>query len=369
MIPLVRPYFDEAEAKAVEETLKSGWVAGQGPRCRELEEKFSAYNGSKFAITVNNCTAALHLSLLAHGVKKGDEVIVADYTYPATGHAVMYCGATPVFTDVDARTYNINPEEIKKNITEKTVGIIPVHTFGQPADMDPIMEIAREKGLFVVEDAACAAGAEYKGKKAGSMGDVGCFSMHARKNMSTGEGGLITTDNEKLMGKMRSLSCFGIESAHKRASGGFSVPMFTELGYNYKLSDIAASIGIWQLAKLDTIITRRRELVKTYLAGLEGIKGITPPFESQDGKHIYQSFVCLVDKEVNRNEVITKLRENGVEAQIGTYSCHIQPVYNSSYKCPVSEDVFNRAIALPMYYGLKDSEVDYVIEKVGTVLE
>ncbi|RLJ01591.1 MAG: hypothetical protein DRP08_05340 [Candidatus Aenigmatarchaeota archaeon] len=357
-IPLARPYFNNEELEEIKEVLDSGWVS-QGPKVKEFEEALTKYVNSKYAIAVINCTAALHLSLLAIGVSKGDEVLVADFTHPATGHAVLYCGAIPVFIDVDPRTYNIDPNLIEEKITEKTKAIIPVHTFGQPANMDPIIKIARDYELKVIEDSACALGAKYKNKYAGTIGDVGCFSFHARKSITTGEGGMVVTNNKSLAKKIRKLSVFGTTSAWDRERNDiFLIPKFTELGYNYKMSDITAAVGVAQLRKLDKIIEKRRKLAKYWNEKLQEIEFIEPPYVSENVKHIYQSYVALVDRRINRNKLIKILLKKGIQTQIGTYASHVQPVYNSKYKCPNSLDIFNRSIALPMYYALKEEDID-----------
>ena len=357
-IHLLRPYFDSEELKEVKKVFDSGWVS-QGPKVKEFEDKIVEYLGVKYAIAVTNCTSALHLALLSIGIKKGDEVLVADFTFPATGHSVLYCGAKPVFVDIDLKTYNINPESIEEKITERTKAIIPVHTFGQPAEMDKIMEIAKNHNLKVIEDAACALGAKYNDKYAGTIGDVCCFSFHARKGITTGEGGMVVTNDENLAEKIRNLSVFGMTSAWDREkSTEFIIPEFTELGYNYKMSDITAAVGVAQLRKFDEIIERKRELAKYWDDKLQEIEFIEPPYVSENVKHIYQSYVALVDKRINRNKLIERLLKKGVQAQIGTYASHIQPVYNSEDKCPNSLEIFNRALALPMYYVLREGDID-----------
>jgi len=207
-IPLLRPYFDSEELSEISKVLDSGWVS-QGPKVKEFEDKIAKYLGVKYAIAVTNCTSALHLALLSTGVKEGDEVFVADYTFPATGHAVLYCGAKPIFVDVDLKTYNFNPKSIKEKITDKTKAIIPVHTFGQPAEMDKIMEIAEDYNLKVIEDAACALGAKYKNKFAGTIGDIGCLSFHARKGITTGEGGMVVTNEDTKLISFWDDNCVG----------------------------------------------------------------------------------------------------------------------------------------------------------------
>ena len=367
-IPLALPYFDEEEIEEIKEVLDSGWVS-QGPKTKEFEEVFAKYVGAKYAIAVTNCTAALHLSLLAIGVGKGDEVLVADFTYPATAHSVLYCGAKPIFIDVDPKTYNIDPELIEEKITEKTKAIIPVHTFGQPADMEPIMEIAEDYGLRVIEDAACAHGAKYKNKFAGTIGDTGCFSFHARKGMTTGEGGMVVTNDRKLADEIRSLSIYGITSTWDREkSEEFIIPKFVKLGFNYKMSDISAAVGIVQLRKLEKMIERRRELARYWDENLQNLELIEPPYCSEDVRHVYQSYVALVDKRINRNKLIERLRKEGIQTQIGTYACHVQPVYKSEQKCPNSLDIFNRSLALPIYYKLKEEDIDIVVAHLKAAL-
>jgi len=368
-IPLVRPYFDSEELEEIKKVLDSGWVT-QGPKVKEFEDKITDYLGVKHAIAVTNCTSALHLALISVGVKRGDEVLVADFTFPATGHAVLYCGAKPVFIDVDPKTYNIDPNLIEEKITEKTKAIIPVHTFGQPAEMDAIMEIAEEHNLKVIEDAACALGARYKNRYAGTIGDIGCFSFHARKGITTGEGGMVVTNNEKLASKIRNLSVFGMTSAwDKERSDKFIIPEFVDIGYNYKMSDITAAVGVAQLRKLDRIIERKRKLAKYWDEKLQGMEFIEPPYCSEDVRYVYQSYVALVDKRINRNKLIEILMKKGIQTQIGTYASHIQPVYNSTDKCPNSLDIFNRSLALPMYYTLREEDIDIVAVHLKRALE
>jgi dTDP-4-amino-4,6-dideoxygalactose transaminase len=368
-IPLLRPYFDSEEIEEIKSVLDSGWVS-QGPKVKEFEDKIAEYLCVKYAIAVTNCTSALHLALLGIGVKGGDEVLVADFTFPATGHAVLYCGAKPVFIDVDLNTYNINPELIEERISDKTKAIIPVHTFGQPAEMEAIMEIAEDFNLKVIEDAACALGAKYKSKYASTIGDIGCLSFHARKGMTTGEGGMVVTDDASLADKIRNLSVFGMTSAWDRErSDKFIIPEFTELGYNYKMSDITAAVGVAQLKKLDKIIERKQALAKYWDDKLREMEFIKPPYVSENVKHIYQSYIALMDKRLNRNKLIETLMKKGIQTQIGTYASHIQPVYNSEDKCPNSLDIFNRSLALPMYYMLKEEDIDIAASYLKKALE
>jgi perosamine synthetase len=358
-IPLTRPHFGAEELKEVQRVLDSGWVS-QGPKVREFEARVAEYLSVEHAVSVVNCTAALHLSLLAIGVKPGDEVLVADYTFPATGHSVLYCGAKPVFVDVDSRTFNIDPKLIHKEITSRTKAIIPVHTFGQPAEMNAIMEIAEANDLKVIEDAACAFGASYRGRYAGTIGHIGCFSFHARKGITTGEGGMVVTSDKRVAEKIRRLSTFGTTSAWER-EGEVVIPEFIELGYNYKMSDITAATGVAQLKKLDKIIVRKRRLAEYWDRKLKPLEWIQPPYRDKNAFHIYQSYVSLVDKMIDRNQLMQWLLEQRIQTQIGTYASHIQPIYNSEQKCPSSLDIFHRSLALPMYYALTENAIDFVV--------
>lgn len=363
-IPLSRPSFDEQEIKELESVLASGWVS-QGPKVREFEETVARYLGASHAIAVTNCTAALHLALLGCGVGKGDEVLVADYTFPATGHAVLYCGAKPVFVDIDPATYNIDTSAIEDHITSRTRGIIPVHTFGQPARMDAIVEIAEDRDLFVIEDAACALGARYLDGPAGTLGDIGCFSFHARKGITTGEGGMIVTDDDDLAAKMRHLSVFGMETAWAREkNAAFTIPRFTDLGYNYKMSDITAAVGVAQMRKIDAFIERRRSLAAYWDRRIADLDGISAPCIDPKAFTVYQSYVAVLDRGLDRNRLIERLLKSGIQTQIGTYASHIQPVYGATESCEHSLDIYNRAISLPMFVTLGTQEIDRVIAEL-----
>ena len=369
-IPLTRPYFDSEELQEVKGVLNSGWVTS-GPKVKELERNISDYLGTKYAVAVSNCTSALHLALLSIGIKEGDDVLVADYTFPATGYAVLYCRANPIFVDIDPKTYNINPDLIEEKITDKTKAIIPVHTFGQPSDMDKIMKIANKHNLKVIEDAACALGAKYKNKFAGTIGDIGCFSLHARKGITTGEGGIAVTNKRDLAQKMRSLSVFGMNQPawEREKETTPSVSEFMSLGYNYKMSDITAAIGIAQLRKLNKIIKRKKTLAKYWDKKLKNLPSIRPPYVSKNVTHVYQSYVALLSGRIERNKTIETLLTKGVQTQIGTYASHVQSAYNSKDKCPNSLDIFKTALALPIYYTLNKKDIDKAARTIKKVLE
>nr|WP_321352409.1 DegT/DnrJ/EryC1/StrS family aminotransferase [uncultured Methanoregula sp.] len=366
-IPLARPFFDNEEISEIKGVLESGWVT-QGPKVKEFEEGIKRKIKSKHAIAVTNCTDALHLALLCSGISSGDEVLVADYTFPATGHAVLYCGAKPIFVDINPKTYNIDPGNIESLITNKTKAIIPVHTFGQPAYMDEINDIAGKYNLLVIEDAACALGALYKGKYAGTMGDIGCFSFHARKGITTGEGGMLVTNDDNFAAKARYLSTFGMK-VRSQINGIFSIPEFVDLGYNYKMSDITAAVGVVQLRRLDAIIERKQALAQYLDDQLDEIEGITKPYIDPNTFSIYQAYVALVNQKINRNKLIQSLKLKGIQTQIGTYASHIQPVYSSKNVCPNSKHIFDTAIALPLYYSMTKDDIDYVCDNLKKCLE
>lgn len=361
---MAKPFFDHNEIDEIKKVLDSGWVS-QGPKVKEFEDIVAKFVGAKYAIAVSNCTAALHLANLSLGISKGDEVIVADYTFPATGHSVLYCGAKPIFVDINPKTYNIDQEKIERQITKKTKAIIPVHTFGQPAEMNRILEIAEKHGLRVIEDAACALGAKYKNKYAGTIGDIGCYSFHARKGITTGEGGMVVTNDLTFAEKIKHLSVFGMKSAWDREkSNEFIVPEFVDIGFNYKMSDILAAVGIIQFQKIEKIISKKRILAQYWNEKLEDNELIEGPYESPDNYHIYQSFVVTVDKKISRNQLIQRLHKRGIQTQIGTYASHIQPVYHYLKSCPVSFDIFSRSLALPLYYELTEGEIDLIAKSL-----
>ena len=360
-VPLTKIAFDEDEINELRNVFSSGWVAGQGPAsdrfARAVEESLNV----KHALPLNNCTAGLHLALISLGVGSGDEVIVSDYTYPATGHAVAYTGATPIFADVERDTFNTTAEEIERLITPRTKAVIVVHTFGNPCDMDAILRTTKTNGLRLIEDCACSLGASYGGRKTGTFGDVACFSLHARKGITTGEGGIAVTDNTDIYEMMKKYSCFGVESAYSRQTqGGLVVPEFSALGFNYKMSDICAGIGVAQLRKLPLLAKQRKELAERYRSRLDGL-ALTPQKILAKGESALQAFVCLTEA---RDELVNFLRASGVQAQIGTFSSFVQPVYKSEQSCPISLDVFKKSIALPFFPGLSEREEDFIFQKI-----
>ena len=364
-IALGQPTFGDEELAAVAAVLSSGWVAGQGPVTRAFEQRFATICGTAGALAVNNCTAALHLAIIALGAAEGDEVVVADYTFPATGHAVRYAGAEPVFADVRADIWTIDLAAVEAAINPRTVGVIAVDAFGQPADYSELRTIADRHGLWLLEDAACAAGATYKGRPAGSLADAACFSFHGRKGITCGEGGALTSENLELLMAARKLHFFGIESAFSRAgSKNLPVPVFDELGWNYKMSEIAAAVISALLEKLPTLLAARRRVADRYAELLSGLDELVLPVELDDRKSAWQSYVLTLAPHLDRGHVAAELRAQGVQCTIGTYASHLQPVYGGQAKCPVSADLFSRHMAIPMHANLTDSQVEIVAKAV-----
>jgi dTDP-4-amino-4,6-dideoxygalactose transaminase len=380
-LPITKPFFDKNDLKSVIEPLKSGWVV-QGPKVREFEELFAEFSGTKYAVAVSNCSAALHLGLLAAGIGPGDEVIVPSFTYIATANAVEYCGAKVTFCDIDLRTFNINPQYLKKIINKKTKAVIPVSLFGLPAELEKIDSICKKHGIILFEDAACAVGASIKGKHSGNWGIGGAFSFHPRKAVTTGEGGILATNNRKISAKVRSLRDHGAaKSDFQRNSenGGSLLPRFDSLGYNYRMTDIQGALGISQMSKIESIIQGRRRGAAIYNKLLKDVEFLITPFIPKNFNHAYQSFVILItDKENSmpdfkkveilnnkRNKLMASLEKSGISVRQGTHAVHTLGYYKKKYRLK-NEDYRNSymadrlSITLPLFYDISKEECLYV---------
>ncbi|HZR49719.1 MAG TPA: DegT/DnrJ/EryC1/StrS aminotransferase family protein [Streptosporangiaceae bacterium] len=368
-IPLVHASLGERELAAVAEVFASGWPAGQGPRGKALERDLAERYGAGGAVALSSCGAALHLGLLALGAGPGDEVIVADYTFPAPAHAVRCVGADPVFADVRADTGTIDPRAVAGLIGPRTAGVIAVDTVGLPADYAELNSIADRHGLFLVEDAACAVGATYRGRQAGALAPVACLSFHGRKGASSGEGGALLAADPALAAAVRLRSSFGIEPIfdHARAAG-LPIPVFRETGYNYKLSDIAAAILLVQLSRIGELLDRRRAVAAQYAELLAGEELLTLPRVPDDRTHAWQSYLVKLHPSVHRAGVAGDLRARGIGCGHGTWACHRQPVYDAKQECPVSADLFRHHLAIPMHAELTASQAERVAGTLRTAL-
>jgi dTDP-4-amino-4,6-dideoxygalactose transaminase len=358
-IPLIRPAVDERVKRSVLDVLESGHLT-EGPVTAKLERAFSEYTGARHAIAVTSCTTGLEIALRALGVGPGDEVVVPDYTYPATASAVAAVGAMPVIVDVDPRTMNIYYDALEAAVTERTKAAVPVSLFGNPLDWDRLAEIKTGSGISIIEDAACALGSAHKGRMTGSPADISVFSMHPRKFVTTGEGGMITTDSEDLAEWMRSYKHFGLSGNGARRGA-----CFERMGANAKLSDVLAAIGLAQMQRVDELLQERRALAARYRELLKDADGIELPVTTPGGMHSYQTFSVLVD---GRDELMAAMREQGIEAQIGTYALHMQPAFQDHSICRIEGDMsgskrsFERCLALPLYHGMTQEEQELVAE-------
>jgi dTDP-4-amino-4,6-dideoxygalactose transaminase len=328
-----------------------------------LEAELAERYGVGDAVAVSNCGAALHLALMALGVGPGDEVIVADYTFPAPAHAVRYVGGVPVFADVRADTGTVDPGAVADLVTPRTVGVIAVDTVGMPADYVELQAVADRHGLFVVEDAACAVGATYRGRQAGGLAEVGCLSFHGRKGATSGEGGALLAADPRIGADARLRSSFGIGSIFEMGKVvGLPVPEFTEIGYNFKLSDIAAAILLVQLGRIGELLERRSVVAELYGELLGGEELLSVPRVPEDRTHAWQSYMVTLDPGVDRAAVAADLRAQGIGCGHGTWATHVQPVFESKQKCPVSADLFRRNLAIPMHAELSEGQVVRVVE-------
>lgn len=354
-IPLTKPYLPPGTKESVCSVLDSGYLT-EGPLTAELEKAVSEYIGSKHAIALTSCTVGLELALRALGIGNGDEVIVPDFTYPATADAVKLAGAEPVIVDVDKNSMLIDYAEIEKAISPATKAVMPVSEFGNPLDYDKLNEIKNRHGIFIVEDAACAIGSEYKGKKTGTLADISVFSMHPRKTLTSGEGGIITTDNGEWADFIRSYKHFGMKCEDSKL-----YPKFVQTGSNYKISDILSATALPQMKILGEIIGRRRSLARRYIEAFEKVSSIGLPQVSPGGNHSYQTFCIFVEK---RDSIMKKMREDGIEVQIGTYCLHRQKAFECNRDFPESDYAFSHALALPLYYEMSEKDQNEIVEKI-----
>ncbi|MFQ5871891.1 MAG: DegT/DnrJ/EryC1/StrS family aminotransferase, partial [Candidatus Geothermarchaeales archaeon] len=362
MIHINEPILGEEEFTAVRDVLASGRLtswSGGGPMVRRFEEGFAGYVGVREAVAVNSGTAALHSALSACGIGEGDEVIVPTFTFAATANTVLLCGAKPVFTDIDGRSFNIDPEHVEGIVTPRTRAIVPVHVFGQPAAMRSVLGLAEAHGLAVIEDAAQAHGALLGGRKVGSLGRAGCFSFYGSKNISTGEGGMITTDDEVLAGRARRFRSQGQADPHS----------VEELGYSYRMPEVEAALGWVQLGRLDGFLEKRNGNAAYLTERLRGVEGVDVPFVMTGVRHAFYVYTITVSQEqygMTRDELQVRLREAGVEAAVyWSVPVHLMPLYrrllnSKEGDLPVAEEVAGRVLSLPVHPRLSEEDLDII---------
>ena len=388
MIPITKPFMGEPEAEAARRAILSGWVT-QGPEVAAFETEFAAYVDAKYACAVSSCTTALHLALLAVGVQPGDEVVTVSHSFIASANSILYCGAKPVFVDIDPSTFNMDPQYIEDAITERTRAILCVHQIGMPCDLKSILEIAHRRGLPVVEDAACAVGSEFlvngKWERIGKPhGDIACFSFHPRKLITTGDGGMLTTSNDEWDSKFRlwRQHSMGIPDTVRHKSKEIIFESYSELGYNYRMTDIQAAVGREQILRLPEIVARRRELANNYHNMLAEIDGLVLPNEPEWARSNWQSYCVRLPDQCDQRTVMQKMLDSGISTRRGVMCAHREPAYSHDVwacgtdkeQCHCSPDTCLRlnesekatdhAIMLPLFHQMTEEDQKQVVDSL-----
>jgi UDP-4-amino-4,6-dideoxy-N-acetyl-beta-L-altrosamine transaminase len=375
-LPYGHQSIDEADIQAVVDTLRSDWLT-TGPRVAEFEEAFAARTGAQYAVSFSSGTAALHAAAFTAGLKAGDEAITSPFTFVATSNCVLYQNAVPVFADVSPDTLNLDPDLAAARVTSRTRVILPVDYAGHPADLTPIMELAERQGLVVIEDASHALGAEYKGRPVGSVAHMTVFSFHPVKHITTGEGGMVTTDNPKFAETLRRFRNHGISSdARQRQSAGQWHYEMVLLGFNYRLTDIACALGIQQLKKLDANLLRRRQIAERYTAAFREIPELISPAVRDEVNPAWHLYPVRLDRgklKTDRGQVFQALRAENIGVNVHYIPVHRHPYYSERFgyrggEYPVAEEAYDRLISLPMFHGMTDEDVDDVIRAVIKVV-
>lgn len=370
-ISIAEPFIDNSEWESVKKPLSSGWLT-QGKQVSEFEKVFSKIHRMEFSSATTSCTTALHLGLIAFGIRKGDEVIVPAFTWISTANVVEFCGAKPIFADVDPRTFNLDLNDVKKKITKKTKAVIAVHLFGLCCDIIKLKKIL-PTNVKILEDAACSTGSTYNGKFSGNIGDAAAFSFHPRKIITTGEGGILSTNSKQIFDKINTLRNMGASISDAQRHHGptpYILPDFNILGYNYRMTDIQAAIGLVQLKKLSKIIIARKKIAKFYDDHLSKIEWLKLPKEPKNFSHTWQSYVTIIDPRKSpypRNKIMEILEEKGVSTRPGTQALHMLDFYKKKYKfkdndLPNSKFCYENSMAIPLHNKMKKKDILYVIK-------
>jgi perosamine synthetase len=367
-VPITKPALTEEEARAPYESIKSGWVT-QGPKVAEFEKAVAAYVGAKHGIATTSCTTGLHLALATIGVGPGDEVIVPSFTFIASANAILYTGATVVFCEIDPRTFNADPADIEKRVTKKTKAIMPVDQIGLGCDIDAINGIAKRHGVDVVEDAAPTIGGTYKGRRVGSNAHQTVFSFHPRKVITTGEGGMITTDDEALADKARKLRAhaMSVSDLDRHKADKPILEEYSELGFNYRMTDIQASIGLVQIRRLDELLKIRVAKADRYGRELADLKKVRTPYTPPYATHTYQSYCLDLDASIDRDDLMARLLRRGVATRRGVMASHLEKVYRDrvgKVSLPITEQKARSTMLIPLFATMTDDEQTYVIESL-----
>jgi len=368
IIPLFRPDFGDAEIEAVAEVMRSGWI-GLGPKVEEFERKFAEYVGARYAVAVNSCTAALHLTLLAYGIGYGDEVLVPAISFVSTAHAVEYVGATPIFVDVEADTLCMNIHDMSQKSGQSTKAVIPMHYGGHACYGEQFYRPGYGgRNMIIIEDAAHACGSEYHGEKVGSLWDATCFSFHAVKNLATADGGMITTNDEGLAAKLRRLRWCGIDKDTWRRCDKPGYGWYyevTDLGYKYHMNDLNAAIGLVQLERLDDMNRRRREIAEIYTGAFKRVDWLTTPIERDYAKSSWHNYSCRVSDGIDRNDFIRHMLANNISAGVHYMPIYMHPYYKDhATDCPVADEVWQKIVLLPLFPSMTPEQITRVISAV-----
>ena len=374
-IPLLKPWTGEEEVEAAAGVIRSGWVS-QGPKVMEFERAVAGFVGAAYGVATNSCTSALHLALYLSGVRPGDDVILPSFTCMACANAVHHAGAHPVFADINERTYNIDPRSAEMVLTAKTRAILVIHQIGLPADVAPFAELARKHGLALVEDGACSLGATLHGKRVGSIAGPTCFSFHPRKMITTGEGGMITTDNPGLADKARVLRATGasISDLERHQAKGALLQQYHEVGYNYRMTDIQAAIGLVQMGRLQSMLAQRLAQARRYDEVLHSVEEIETPYVPPYATHAYSSYMIRLrpTAKTDRDSVLRALVQRGISCRIGIQPLHREPLYREAHEhihLPVTEDAARTTLFLPIYPGLPEEDQTRVIRSVVEIVQ
>jgi dTDP-4-amino-4,6-dideoxygalactose transaminase len=366
MIPVMKPWLGEEEAHAAAEAVCSGWIA-QGPRVAEFESRFASYVGAEHGVAVSSCTTGLHLCLYLMGIGPGDEVVVPSFSFVATSNCARYVDATPVFADVEPDDGNLSARTVEPVLTDRTRAVVVVDQGGMPADVEPLRQLCDDRGIALIEDAACAAGSRYRGAPCGAEATLAAWSFHPRKLLTTGEGGMITTSDAELAARARRLREHGmnISAADRHVSRQPVIESYLEVGFNYRMTDIQAAVGLVQLDKLDEMVRRRRELAARYQALLSDVPGLRVVRDPAWGESNFQSFWVELDAEypLSRNELLSALAADGISARAGIMAAHRQPAYadHPRVDLPVTERLTDNTLILPLFHTMSDDEQAAVV--------
>lgn len=369
VIPVMKPWLGEEEAAAAAEAVASGWIA-QGPRVAEFEAAFAAHVGAPHGVAVSSCTSALHLSLHLLGVGPGDEVVVPSFSFIATSNCAVYVGATPVFADVEAADGNLSVRTVEPLLSERTRAVVVVDQGGMPADVEPLRRLCDSRGIALVEDAACAAGSRYRGGPTGSAAALVAWSFHPRKLLTTGEGGMLTTSDPELAERARRLREHGmsVSAAARHLSRQPVIESYLEVGFNYRMTDVQAAVGLVQLGKLDAMVQRRRELARAYQELLVDVPGLRTVEDPPWGESNFQSFWIELDAgfPLSRNELLTALAADGISGRAGIMAAHRQPAYaeHTRVELPVTDRLTDNTLILPMFHTMTELEQEVVVSAV-----